>query len=395
MRRGVVAAAGNAQGESAGPDQPPSAPVRRVRFALLDGVRFLAAVMVVSYHFTAFGQGAWGARASSVFPQSAELTKYGAYGAQLFFVISGFVILLTAWGKRREDFVASRIARLFPAYWVSVALTAVLSLVIWKGRTSVTWNDAITNLTMVQTAFGAPHVDGVYWTLWVELRFYVLVLVLMSIGLTRKRLLVVVAAWPVLAALSAGSESLLLETLLMPEAAPFFAGGIAISMIHKFGHDVLTWLLLGANVIFAMRSHLPFLRAIERGTGLPTSSTVAHLVVASFFLIVALVVLTPLVRVQWKALTTLGMLTYPLYLIHEFWGWYIISRVREHADEYVALAAAVGVTAFVAWLIMRFVETPLAPGLRRAVLRSLAQDDDGRPVGRKFATTSQDGSGTP
>ncbi|MGH8965075.1 MAG: acyltransferase family protein, partial [Actinomycetes bacterium] len=91
----------------------------RPRLAALDGLRFLAAMAVLAYHYVAVNHHAWGPRTDVSFPNLQPLVAYGSFGVQLFFVISGFVILMSAWGRDVRSFTASRVGRLFPAYWFS------------------------------------------------------------------------------------------------------------------------------------------------------------------------------------------------------------------------------------------------------------------------------------
>ncbi len=72
------------------------------------------------------------------------------------------------------DFVVSRFSRLYPAYWGgAILLTPSVTHAIGPcpGKT-VGWDVLLVNVTMVQGFFGVAHVDGVYWTLEVELLFY-------------------------------------------------------------------------------------------------------------------------------------------------------------------------------------------------------------------------------
>lgn len=208
-------------------------PTQNPRLAVLDGLRFAAAAAVLVYHFVAVNHHAWGARTSASLPDAQAVTAYGSFGVQLFFVVSGFVILMTAWGRDVRGFVASRAGRLFPAYWASVLLTVVLLVLVVPGRRDVDLPQAAANLTMVQRAFGIPDLEAVYWTLWSELRFYVLVGVLVAVGLTRARVLAFVVLWPVAGAIATQTGSELAATVLVAPDAPLFAGGMVLYLLTR------------------------------------------------------------------------------------------------------------------------------------------------------------------
>ncbi|NEC93307.1 acyltransferase family protein, partial [Streptomyces sp. SID12501] len=140
---------------------------------------------------------AWGDAQPDLVPDAVtRWASYGSLGPELFFVISGFVILMTAWGRTTVAVVASRIGRLYPSYWVAVLLTGALLLLVWSEGKHVTPGQVAANLTMLQAVVGVDHVDGVYWTLWAELRFYLLMGLLVLVGVTRRRVLTVALLWP-------------------------------------------------------------------------------------------------------------------------------------------------------------------------------------------------------
>src|SRR5690625_4174458 len=140
-----------------------------------------------------------GARTRRTFSPSSPLwTAYGAVGPELFFIISGFVILMTAWGRSARYYVASRVSRIFPAYWAAVLLTGLLLLEVWPSGKNIGVGQWLLNLTMVQDLFDVRHIDSVYWTLWVELRFYLLILVLLVIGINRKSVIAFTIIVPVI-----------------------------------------------------------------------------------------------------------------------------------------------------------------------------------------------------
>ncbi|HMO10961.1 MAG TPA: acyltransferase family protein [Actinotalea sp.] len=191
---GSAGRAGERRVQAAGPNRTAPAASTPGRLRPLDGLRFLAAAGVVLYHFTARAPQ-WGEPAGERFPVVGEVSVYFSLAPQLFFVISGFVILWSAWGRSVPQVVASRVARLYPAYWAALALTAVLLLVVWPGW-RITPGQVAVNATLLQSAVGVSHVDGVYWTLWAELRYYLLVVALVAVGLTRRRVLAFAALWP-------------------------------------------------------------------------------------------------------------------------------------------------------------------------------------------------------
>lgn len=95
----------------------------------------------------------------------------GRFGVVLFFLLSGYVIPLSFRGERPvADFVIGRLFRLYPAYWLSLAI-AVAVMPALAGAT-ITPAQLLANLTMVQRLFGQDHVLGVYWSLFIELLFY-------------------------------------------------------------------------------------------------------------------------------------------------------------------------------------------------------------------------------
>jgi len=74
--------------------------------------------------------------------------------------------------ERPMDFVVSRFSRLFPAYWFAIFLTFVITHLLGLPGKLVGIGTAFANMIMLHGFFKVPHVDGVYWTLEVELQFY-------------------------------------------------------------------------------------------------------------------------------------------------------------------------------------------------------------------------------
>ncbi|WP_435179204.1 acyltransferase family protein [Actinacidiphila sp. bgisy145] len=359
-------AAPEATGAPAPAAQQPPAPPARLR--ALDGLRLVAALMVASYHYVVRGGDAWNHPIKHMLPHVIAPAAYGPLGVQFFFIISGFVICMSGWGRTVKAFTVSRISRLYPAYWAALILVAAVLYVI--GKETVSRTDLITNFTMLQTPAGAKRQLGVSWTLWAELRFYALfALTVLWRGATQRRVLAFCALWTLGAVYAQGSGESFLQLALMPDYAPFFVGGIGLYLVHRFGHDLVNWSVVAVGFLLGQQSAVKALVAPPGSHPFyQRSPTVVIVLVAAGFAAIAAATLVPRVaRVEWRWLTTAGALTYPFYLVHEILGTEVIDRLEHHTSlpASAVLVLAVLSMLVLAWLIYRLVEKPLGPLLRR------------------------------
>lgn len=327
------------------------------------------------FHYTAAKKMLWGNLSSAEFPFISQFSRYGYLGVELFFVISGFVILMTAYERPIESFVASRISRLFPAYWVVVIATFVLHL-FWDGDRSSTPLGALVNLTMLQEAVDVPPVQGAFWTLWFELKFYLLIGLFICVGMTRRRVIAFAFLWPLIAQLAAATDTRILESLLMASYAPYFAGGMFIYLHYRHGSSLLIWLGIGMNIILCARQAVAY--AENRAPAISGLQLNRYVVLAVILLIFAAIILATCTRwatrIQWRWLTWLGALTYPVYLVHGQLGFFVIDVLHDGLNSYLVLALA-GVGSFtVAWVINVLVEKRLQKPMRRSILATLRSD---------------------
>lgn len=120
------------------------------RYLELDALRGIAALAVVLFHFTMYR------------PEAGYGFVLGVTGVDLFFIISGFVILLSLEKTRDwKEFLLDRFSRLYPAYWACVTLAALTAL-ISQGPARDLAGRYLANLTMFQLYFGAADLDGSY-----------------------------------------------------------------------------------------------------------------------------------------------------------------------------------------------------------------------------------------
>ena len=151
------------------------------RFHELDALRFLAALSVVFLHYGVRGF-ADGDRLSPIRIEAlAHLVKYNYLAVHLFFMISGFVILMTAQSNDIVKFIKSRAVRLYPALWICCTLTFLTISHFMVGKIATSWPRYFANLTMLNGFVGIGGIDGPYWSLYVEIKFYLLVALLIMI----------------------------------------------------------------------------------------------------------------------------------------------------------------------------------------------------------------------
>jgi peptidoglycan/LPS O-acetylase OafA/YrhL len=150
------------------------------RLRELDALRGLAAVLVVLFHLT-MGRVEYN-----------SILKLGTTGVDLFFIISGFVIFMSLEKKPTGiRFIINRVSRLYPAYWFSVTFSSIVFLVMYNN--GVYYDDFgikyLGNLTMFQFYLDFPHrildIEGVYWTLIIEMIFYIFMFFLFRIKLLK------------------------------------------------------------------------------------------------------------------------------------------------------------------------------------------------------------------
>ncbi|RDG37913.1 acyltransferase [Streptomyces corynorhini] len=340
----------------------------------MDGLRILAALMVCLYHYAGRGgqiTDVWGQSPKELFPGLSTLAVYGCLGVQVFFVISGFVICMSSWGRSLGDFFRSRVSRLYPAYWAAIVLVTAACVVLPSVSEPLRLDEILVNMTMLQQPVGVRRVLGVCWTLWVEARFYLLfALFVVWKGVTYRRVVIFCCLWTVAAALSGVAAVPLVEEIVMREYAPFFIGGLALYLIHRYGGDLLLWSIVATS--WLLGQHFATVSLWSPGATQvfqPRSPYVILLIVTFAFAAVAAVALGWLRWANWRWLTFAGALTYPFYLVHEHLGWFAISVLHRHfgVPAGVTLGATIVGMLVLAWLIHRLVEKPVGPRLRRAM----------------------------
>jgi peptidoglycan/LPS O-acetylase OafA/YrhL len=315
------------------------------------------------------GNVVWGRPVSEVMPTVFRFDAYGWIGVEIFFVISGFVICMSCWGRTPRQFFVSRVIRLYPAYWFAIVFTTAVVVAVPGVWNRLKLRDVLLNFTMLQSGSGVDSVDGVYWTLWSELRFYLLFLAVVATGLTYRKVVVFCCAWGAAAMLAPAADLPLLTLVANPDGAWFFIAGLALYLMHRFGQDLLLWGVLAMAWLMGQRQLGVRIDDFEHVSGWRGSVVIF----TAFLLTMAAIALGATDRLRWRWLVTAGSLTYPLYLLHYVAGTTAIARLQGTMDPRLLVVVVIAGFLLLSWAVHRFVEAPVARVLKRGLDRSFGR----------------------
>lgn len=348
-----------------------SSPSAGHRILFLDGLRGAAIFWVMLFHAYVRWPDAvpFGNQYSGV-----PLVAYGWLGVQLFFMISGFVILMTLENSASfGEFMWRRWLRLFPAMLLCSALIFVSAPIFHErpaGPAQV--RDLLPGLTFIDPAwlalaFGSPQgvLEGAFWSLFVEMKFYVIAGALyFLVGGNRMiaalfGLFLVVPATLAIAAIFPGADVRAPQLFAEWFSLRYFGWFTAGALYYRYFRDPNST-VLGLAVVAA-------LAAAAAQDGYQRYPQVFALSVVIAF---TLAMTSPWVR---RLLTSrfalfLGFVSYPLYLIHENMMVSAIAKLGKMAPSLPASLLPVLPMLWVcavAWLVARFAEPWLREKIRR------------------------------
>ena len=342
-------------------DGPRAATSRSDRFVGIDALRGVAALAVCLFHWEHIAFGT---------PNQDQWFRLGALGVELFFVISGFVILMVADRVRSIGaFVLARIVRLYPAYLASVALTALYVLWVQKyGLATV-----LVNVSMLQSFVDVPNIANPYWTLAFEITFYGLLMAVLCAG-TLRHIAIVALAWLVATLLyrlmvpgplgfdESRPFAQLGYILVAPQFAPFFVIGM---MVYRLGMGRLGG--IGAVALTAALGLTLF--------GRHDFIDVSGLAYAGFAGGIALAVWEAArgttSRRSRRPVAWLGLVSYPLYLVHCTVANLCVTMAADFAlSPPPAVAVSIPLSLGLAVALHYGLERPVTAAWRRAAERA-------------------------
>lgn len=313
------------------------------RLRWIDTLRGIAALGVVVQHYFWFPLG-FGKSLSNYFDM-------GSFGVVAFFCISGFIIpasIRTISPAPLTDFVRARLFRLFPSYWFSLAL----GVIVYNAAPP----QVIANIFMIQRFIGSSDVVGPYWTLQIELIFYVFVAMAIYgkfIGSVR----FASNAAILFSVLSVAMGAIRFYAHIKAPLAAF--SGLTVIFFgycfYMYSRNIMTpKIMFLVSAVCSVMLFAAFRLGYDRNWGFNENymrSTISYAVgIGTFLLFFRFSISIPLI--SW-----VGLISYPLYLMHEP----VFDLVKGSLPQMGKLevgALSLLVSVFVSALLHYYVERP-------------------------------------
>ncbi|NJM21654.1 MAG: acyltransferase [Richelia sp. RM2_1_2] len=354
---------------------------QKIHFHFVDSLRGIGVTWVVLYHIYATRRLV---ELSKIIPDWLEnvLFKWGSLGVAIFFVLSGFVIahsLRTATINPSYvgRFSLRRLIRLSPPYYVAILLALVFALLssVVQNEAFAPMNQAfstgrlVAHLFYVHEFFGFKSFDNIYWTLNLEIQFYLVFCTLLGL-----------AQWlDKLNSKEWGKAIVFVPTAILAVTYPlgiFTDNGLGAVLFFPLYYGFL----LGIFAYWCWQGNLKSIyfylyAAVILAGGIINSS---------LFAITCVIVSTLLLEVgkanrmqdllNWQPLQFLGRISYSLYLTHNIVVGSVLFLVFKFLKanlftELICLVVAVVVSLVFAAIIYELAEKPSIKMSRKVKLR--------------------------
>lgn len=317
---------------------------KRARLDYLDLLRVFALGYVICFHYLFSGISKRNINSVS-FSEFAPIAKYGYLGVELFFMISGFVILYST-NRSAGEFVRRRFLRLYPMFWMAIILIYLVTLLPWWKYPAPPLSKALWNLTMIPTAFGQERLDAAHWFLVRELQFYLVITAVLLL----KRGKSLPKIFPVWAIVLCVWNLLNFSDFNIWYFSGYFSlitGGAIIYSIREWGWNPLRAAGLLAAYIGAVDTRISIIPAINNRRNTEYSALVIGIMVTAIFLLMMLTLVKGIEKLRIGWIGVAGAITYPLFLIHGRIGAMIIQHTANNENKWIiysiTLIALIGI----------------------------------------------------
>jgi len=278
--------------------------------------------------------------------------SFGYFGVLVFFIISGYVIPFSLRGKRFAGvrrFAIRRFWRLYPPLWIALIVHYVVSF------DSYSVSQLVSGATMFPSLLGEEYMAGHFWTLEIELIFYVvLALAFFTMGRIRgggaRLIFLVMTALLYLSPVTDSSWVQIVKFLTIM----FFGAACREIMASSLGR-IARMLALGTIICLVCLFHFEEMLFVFYTQGMVSYQAV---VPSAIFCFLFWVILTPF-RMEWLA--KVGRSTYSTYLFHNLIVYYILAPIGRGGEVWmwpIYTAATIILSLLVGSFAYRWIEQP-------------------------------------
>ena len=334
------------------------------RYLGIDLVRTFAAIWVAIFHWCG-GFGYFNELKhpyENLFSGSkpgffAPFIRIGFIGVPIFFMISGFVIVMSSNRVSPSVFVIKRFSRLIPAYILSLASIFLCWTYAFKLDHTTFMSALLLTPTMANQTYDVRYLQGSYWSLFPEITFYLFFCGILFFSHKRyfRNSLLFCVFW-MLGAYYFSAKSEFLSTFFMRNYAIYFIFGATLAILSqaKAIRNFLPLIFVQVSlVIFEIRRWV-FAWDAAHGSDWRVATAI--------FLLATAIILRSQDIIAWpgrakRVIQTLGQATYSFYLLQEVLGMSTISfLVVKGLNLWAAMSVAFCVVGLTSVLFTIFVE---------------------------------------
>ena len=329
--------------------QPYESGLTESRSLPLDGVRAIAALLIVLHHVS-YAAGV------TMNESYGRFTGRMDVGVPIFFVLSGYLlarpfvrnILYDAPAPRVRDFLWKRFLRIFPAYWLALLVMLAIGAVTVRGSSGFVFSFSLLHVYHPDRAISGITQS---WSLATEISFYLFVPLYAAVmkhwtkrQRVNQRALILLASLGLSYLLSVafrvgihliGPPFANITPYWLPSLIDIFALGMVLAVLREWSHsnsdikslcEVVTshrwWMLLGALFVFWWVS-----TQFGLAVGLETSTFERETLRQGLYGIIGLLSVAPFALSEhqdrasrflgWRPLASIGLVSYGVYLWHQ------------------------------------------------------------------------------
>lgn len=291
------------------------------RLLFLDSIRGIAALMVAYLHFSEriLKNEKSNTLIDFTLFNIQHYVDFGKIGVVVFFAISGFVIPFSLLQDKQHPirtFLISRFFRLYPVYWLSIPIGIIFYWYLEGKQISIA--TILINTTMMQQFFFHENIMGLYWTLQIELIFYVLCIALFKIkALNNLEVLYKISlAFLVLSFIAAALRyyfTFRFPVALFLALAFMFWGTVWRDYLFNKNPDSKR---KGIKIVFAMLFLIPLISLLAYNKDMGFNETWYRYTISYYLAIITLLLLTLKYKITNPLFVWLGQISFSLYLFH-------------------------------------------------------------------------------